>query len=35
MDATRCFMNYTSGFSFVKFECSSSSFIFGGGGGGE
>lgn len=36
MDATLCFMKYTSGFSFVKFECLSSSFIFwGGGGGGE
>lgn len=29
MDATCCFMKYTSGFSFVKFERMSSSFIFG------
>lgn len=28
MDATLCFMKYTSGFSFVKFECLSNSFIF-------
>lgn len=29
MDATRCFMKCTSGFSIVKFECMSSSFIYG------